>query len=355
MDTYNIDGHKLNMHPERVAAWLRGEVTAPIYVEISSSGACNHRCVFCSMDYMGYRKKFLEPEITCARLGEMGAAGVKSVMFAGEGEPLLHPQIGGLAQAAKTAGIDISFTTNGVLLNEKLSEQLLPLTSWIKVSCNAGCAKDYSKIHRTAASDFAKVFANLEKAANIRAANGYACTLGIQCILLPQYSASIPDMAAKARDAGLDYLVVKPYTHNPASLNNAFDSVIYGQSAELRSRLQEEERDNFRIIFRNEAMSRWNSKKADFDHCMAWPFWAYIDAGGNVCGCGRHLQNEDFIYGNIYERPFMEIWRGEDRLRKVARCESCLDISECHVTCRMEPINNYLWRLRHPLPHDNFI
>ena len=52
-NSYNIDGHKLNLHPERVSRWLQGESIYPIYMEFSPSGTCNHRCVFCSMDFMG--------------------------------------------------------------------------------------------------------------------------------------------------------------------------------------------------------------------------------------------------------------------------------------------------------------
>ena len=54
-DTYGIDSHKLHYHPDRVARWMEGANTYPIYMEISPSGTCNHRCVFCALDFMEYQ------------------------------------------------------------------------------------------------------------------------------------------------------------------------------------------------------------------------------------------------------------------------------------------------------------
>src|SRR3990167_6458018 len=96
LDKYNIDGHKMDMHPERVAQWLGGNKREvyPIYVEISPVGHCNHRCTFCAVDYIGYKSRSLDVIKLKQALLEMGIKGVKSIMFAGEGEPLLHKNIG---------------------------------------------------------------------------------------------------------------------------------------------------------------------------------------------------------------------------------------------------------------------
>ena len=40
-------------------------------------------------------------------------------MFAGDGEPLLNPNIGEIVKDAEEHGINTSFTTNGVHLTEK--------------------------------------------------------------------------------------------------------------------------------------------------------------------------------------------------------------------------------------------
>lgn len=90
-------------------------------------------------------------------------------------------------------------------------------------------------------------------------------------------------------------------------------------------------------------------------HCLALPFWSYIDAGGNVWGCSAHLGEERFLYGNIYENRFQEIWEGEERAESVRWAEKELDTNQCRVNCRMDEINRYLWEMRHPPEHVNFI
>jgi len=80
-----------------------------------------------------------------------------------------------------------------------------------------------------------------------------------------------------------------------------------------------------------------------------------IDAGGNVWGCSAYLGDERFLYGNIYENSFQEIWEGEKRAESLEWAEKELDTDQCRVNCRMDEINRYLWEMRHPPAHVNFI
>ena len=118
MSDLKIDGHKLIYHIDRVARWLKGEEIYPIYVEVSPFGGCNHRCKFCALDYLGYEPEFLKTDLFLDILTEMGELGVKSIMYAGEGEPLLHRDINKIISHTKKVGIDVAITTNGVLLNK---------------------------------------------------------------------------------------------------------------------------------------------------------------------------------------------------------------------------------------------
>ena len=47
-----LDGHKMHLHPDKIAELMRTGDTTPIHVEIGVTGRCNHKCVFCAVDYM---------------------------------------------------------------------------------------------------------------------------------------------------------------------------------------------------------------------------------------------------------------------------------------------------------------
>lgn len=352
-DRYNIDGHKLTHHVHRVADWLDGKNVYPIYVEISPAGACNHRCTFCSVDFMGYQPRLLDASILKERLEEMGRLGIKSVMFAGEGEPFLHKQLAEVIVHAKRSGIDVAITTNGVLLKPEIAEEILGCTEWIKVSCNAGTPESYAKVHQTKLRDFNRVIDNLAQAVQVKKQHNYNCALGLQMILLPEVADEVEGLAKLARDIGMDYFVVKPYTHHLKNAHNF--EVQYDNYYHLVEVLSELNTTDFNVVFRTTAMQKWDKKQRDYHRCQALPFWAYIDAGGTVWGCSVYLQNERFNYGNIFENSFQAIWEGEKRLSSLQWVQEEFNISTCKLNCRMDEVNRYLWSLKHPPEHVNFI
>ena len=355
MDKYRIDSHKLHFHVERVNDWLAGKDIAPIYMEISPSGACNHRCVFCALDFMAYRPTFLDTHVLESCLAELADLGLKSVMFAGEGEPLLHKDIEQIACGARRRGLDIAFTTNGVLLNEKKAEQLLPVCSWIKVSCNGGTPETYNALHRGRPDDFHTVFKNLEKAVKLRQLHRFPCTLGLQMLLLPENRKKAVALAKKCRDIGLDYLAIKPYSQHPQSKTKIYENISYETLGLEKEELLSLATDSFSIIYREESMNAWDKGSRQYQQCLALPFWSYLDAQGNIYGCSMHLNDDRFLYGNIYRQKFAEIWFGEKRRESLTWVRTHIDPQNCRVNCRMDKINDYLWSLTHPPEHVNFI
>lgn len=353
-DTFRIDSHKLLFHPGRVASWNAGENVYPIYMEISPSGACNHRCVFCALDFMEYRSRFLDTAVLKERLTEMGRLGLKSVMYAGEGEPFLHRDMAEITRHGKAAGVDQAFTTNASLMSPEISEQILPVTSWIKVSCNAGTPESYAAIHRTKAAHFGKVLENLAAAVAIRKRHGHACTLGMQILLLPEVRAEVAGLARTARDLGLDYLVVKPYSQHPQSRTDKYKDMDYKDMDALAAELEDIRTEGFQPILRRNTIQKWQQKERSYARCLGLPFFSYMDAGGNIWGCSMFLNDERFLFGNVNEESFQQIWEGERRAKAMQWFQD-FDTAGCRVNCRMDEINRYLWELKHPGAHVNFI
>ena len=355
MDKYNIDGHKMMYHVDRLADWQRGKQVYPIYLEASPSGTCNHRCTYCGLDFMEYRRRFLDTEIFKERVAELGRLGLRSMMFAGEGEPFLHKDMVEIAQSTHKSGIDVAFTTNGTLMKREISERILGCAEWIKISINGATAATYAKIHRAEENDFHRLMENLSAAVDIRRKNKYRCAIGMQLLLLPENHHEAVRLAELARDMGLDYLVIKPYSQHPQSKTTQYSAIRYSDYEYLNDELSTLNTKDFRVIFRIHAMKKWDDGQRNYDHCLALPFWSYIDAGGNVWGCSVFLGDERFFYGNIYKQTFQQIWEGEKRERSLHWVENEMCAKDCRVNCRMDEINRYLWKIKHPPEHVNFI
>lgn len=354
-DEYRIDSHKLMLHPGRVARWLAGENIYPIYMEISPSGACNHRCTFCALDYMEYRPRFLQTSLLKERLSELGSLGLKSIMMGGEGEPLLHRDMAEIILHAKGSGIDVAMTTNGVLLTKEFAREALQSISWIKVSINAGTPESYGRIHRTKQDDFERVLANLATAVQVGRELGAECVIGAQMILLPENAAEVQELVAYCRAAGLRYLVIKPYSQHHRSITHEYEDFDYGPYIGMVRQLETCNDSQFQVVFRENTMRKMQRDRRGYERCQALPFWSYIDSDGNVWGCSAYLGDEQFLYGNIYEQTFAEIWTGERRRKSLDFVHCDLDPKGCRMNCRMDEINLYLWELTHPGSHVNFI
>ncbi|MBF0141308.1 MAG: radical SAM protein [Magnetococcales bacterium] len=363
-DAYKLDSHKMIYHPRRTAdvleakgKWDKGCHIYPIYVELSPIGACNHRCLFCAVDYVGYHPDRLDLDIMRQRFPEMARLGVKSVNFAGEGEPMLHKAIAPMIHAAKTGGLDTSLTTNASILPHDFIDLALPCLSWLKVSINAGTAPTYAAIHRTKEGDFAKVTEHMQAMVAAKRTHHLTCVLGAQALLLPDNAHEMETLAHLCRNIGMDYLVVKPYSQHLSSGNWRYETIDYSQFLDLGERLRRLSTPTFSLVFREHTMKKTLDTTNRYDRCYATPFlWAHIMATGVVSGCSAYLMDQRFEYGNIHHNTFEEIWQGAKRQEGMRFVSEQLDIKECRLNCRMDEVNRYLHAIAtQSPPHINFI
>lgn len=352
MEDYRLDSHKLICHPAAVAKWIRGGDICPIEIEISPSGACNHCCVFCAVDYLEYKPVFLDKGIILRDIKQMAAKGLKSVIASGEGEPFLNKDMPDIANGIKSYGIDVAVSTNGALFSRDKIEECLGAFTWVRYSIASMDENAYDRIQRGKPGDLNKVKENLAAAVKVKKDKGLNTTLGVQCILLPDNMRQLPDMARQLRGIGADYLTIKPYSQHLHS-KNSFD-IDYSEMLDLEKEVRQYATDNFAVYFRANAMKKMRHEK-HYKQCHGLPFMTHIDAEGNVWPCVAHVGTEEFRYGNIYEKTFEEIWEGEKRQEAMRKLNG-LDINNaCREACRLDEINKYLDNLKHPDAHINYI
>lgn len=347
----DVDSHKLIYHPDRVSDWIKTGDCFPIYVEIGVTNRCNHRCVFCALDWFKKKPLDINTEVMKRALYEMAECGVKSVMFAGDGEPLMHQDICEFITYAKIQGLDVALATNGVLFNREKLEKTLPSLSWIRFSVDAGTSVIHKKTHRGGLKDFDKILTNIRDAVAIKKKDNLSVVIGVQFLLIPDNLDDLVPFIELFKETGVDNVQIKPYSQHPLSKNRY--SIEYAQYQSIEDDIRKFETSEFQVIFRSQTAQRLITKRT-YHECYGLPFYTLIEADGSIIPCNLFHNNQDFCYGNLYDNSFKTIWKGEKR-KHILHQLTKNTIEHCRDGCRLDAINRYLSQLKNPHPHVNFI
>ncbi|MBI2565663.1 MAG: radical SAM protein [Candidatus Schekmanbacteria bacterium] len=357
MTDYRIDGHKLLWHLDRVAEWQRRRTITPIYVEVSPVAYCNHKCLFCGIDFAQARAVLLPVAGFARALGAMGKAGVRSIMYAGEGEPLLHRNFAELVARTRECGIDVALTTNGMLGSEAVWRELLPAMTWVKFSVDAGSADVYAQVHGVARSAFDKTLASIAAAVAERQRTALKTTIGVQFVALDANFGDLENAIERFAPMGVDYFVIKPFSRHPqmlAPIDVAYPPERIDWLREVTRKHQK--RTAMRVLLREEAMERYQQRSFQFQHCRALPFWGYITARGDFYTCSVFLGDPRFRAGNVLSDDVEEILFGKARSDSIHFGEHGLQLGrECRLNCRMARANEFLEVVANEPDHVNFI
>ncbi|MCP4606295.1 MAG: radical SAM protein [Proteobacteria bacterium] len=356
MDKYRLDSHKLMYHPVRVAEFVKTGDCYPIYMEISPVGLCNHRCIFCAYDFIGHPNRRLDTERTLHLIDELADCGINSLVYAGEGEPLLHPDIHKFISHSKNRGIDVGLFTNGHLLKPEKAASILPFLTFIRFSFNGGNRDNYSQMHQVSASVYDRVVENIRFAVKTKNENNLNLDIGVQFVLLPENIDYLLQAIYLFKDIGVDYFVVKPFVlqseHQsyamPRQLSHDELKPIFNEAEQLSD-------NDYSVLMRHQSFVGYGNR--DYDHCFGTCFVSVLTSGGDVATCLPYWDKQEFIFGNIYKSSFSDIWNGEVRKKIKHSLENELDVTNlCPPNCRPHAINRYLWELKTKgVKHINFI
>ncbi len=353
-DKYYIDGHKLLWHLDRVVKWQINPVICPIYMEISPISSCNHRCIFCGVDF-ARRNKILNVSSYVKFIKFLSREGLKSVMIAGEGEPLLHKRIEEIIFETRRAGIDVALVTNGSLAIEEKMKPILPSLTWIRFSLDAGSENIYSLVHNVDKKEFFKVIKNIDNCCKIKEDLHLNITIGVQYLVVDENYNDIENAINLLSSLKIDYFVLKPFSLHPQMKNKL--SVEYSlKKLECIEEIINKSKCDFPIIFRKESFKKYILMEKDYNHCYALSFWGHLTAEGDFYTCSIFIGDNRFMCGNINEKAPYDIIYGKRRKESIYWGAKELDVAkECRINCRMARINEFLELLQNTPEHVNFI
>lgn len=359
-DNYIMDGHKLYWHQDRVGNWLEGKRIAPVHIDVGLSKGCNIRCEYCFGVMQGnlYDKGsqiYFPREPLLRYVRDAGEAGVRSMAFIGEAEPLLNPHVYEALEVAGEAGVDTALGTNGLLFDTgRTGEEALERLSWIRFNISAASQEAYLRIHRSDA--FPAVLDKIRFCVETKRKKALKVTIGLQMVLTPSTAGQAIGLAELGREIGADYVVIKQCSdavNNTLGIFNRLDE-YKGFTGQLRE-AEKRSSGDYRVIVKWKKVE--NRGKRTYDRCLGVPFLLYSSGDGKVYPCGMFFEEkkEEYCMGDLVTQSFREILAGT-RYREVMEKVRQIDVqNECYANCRTHSINEYLWSLTHPPEHVNFI
>lgn len=361
-EKFRLDGHKMLYHLDRVLAWKNGERIAPIHIDMGLTKFCNVACIYCIGVTQGMVKGvMIEREALLRFIDDCGILGVRSIGFIGDGEPTLNSALYDAIIRAKEVGVDTGMATNGLLLNMDRAHDMLRDATFIRINLSAGDPEGFKKIHQSKPENFNLLAQKTKELVRIRKDNGYGCTLGIQMVLIPENFDQVIKLAKFGADVGVDYLQIKQCSDSEYKELG----IKYEDYARVRNDLREAERystEHYLVKVKWQKINIMDETDVykggirKYDICYGTPFLGQISGNGKVYPCGPFFGKARFCMGDIHQQSYCDIVKSDKYWQVQQDIVDNVDVHcDCTVGCRQDYINQFLWDIKNPPQHVNFI
>jgi hypothetical protein len=163
-------------------------------------------------------------------------------------------------------------------------------------------------------------------------------------------------LAKLGRELGVDYFVIKQCSDTVESALGVYDKLsLYKNYKNILKEAEGLSTENYNVI------AKWQKimgeGKRDYENCLGVPFLLYSSGDGKLFPCGAFFTEkywDKFLMGDLVKDSFKDIIKS-DRYWEVVERVRKMGVKKCYVGCRTDAINSFLWKLKHPPEHVNFI
>ena len=352
-DKFLINKHKLIWHLDRVSDWNKGKKIAPLYIDMGITQTCNIRCQYCYYATPENRTtKIITTENLKRFMKDCADIGVKGIGFLGDGEPGVHPGCYDAVITGAESGIDMCISTNGTVMPEKNFVKFLDSLTYIRFNISAANAKTYNKVMGTSPKMFDLVKKNILRCVEAKKKHKLKTTIGIQMVLVEDCSKDIVDYAKMGKELGIDYAMIKQCSEH-GILKHDIIPEDYNIYEKLFLEAESYADENYSVYIKRTKM---NNTVRKYKSCFGCNFLPQIDGAGDVYPCGNWFQSKDFHMGNINDQSFKDIVFSKRYAEVQKKVSQEVNVhKECGTSCRQNEINEFLWDLKNPPDHINFI
>lgn len=257
-------------------------------LNIETTLACNARCIMCSRNSHPLKVGTMSDELFRRIIKDAKEIGVKKIILSIYGEPLLDPRFLERAKVVDEADIEFSFYTNGSLLNDHLSNELLCLKNFHRVSFSVnGFGKEtYEEI--MVGLDRDEVYTNVLEFLKIKERMRPDISVIISCVL---FSKNIHEMKEFKKfwqkQKGVEYVYFPAIRDRAGTLLDIEDS---GESVEF---------------------SPLSKKTHKLLPCKLLWEDLFIYWNGDIGVCCEDTASRRIITGNLNKQSLGEVWLGD--------------------------------------------
>ena len=305
-----LDGTKIAWHQERVEAWERGERIAPVTIDMALTRACNYGCHFCYAMLQENDRSVISQPIIYDFLEDCAEIGVKGISLVSDGESTISPVFVDTVTRGSELGLSMATGTNGFVLTRRRLEEVLPHLTYLRINISAGEKERYAEIMGVKEKWFDRVCQNIADMVEIKRRDNLNVTIGLQMVLMPEYSDQVLPLARLGKKLRPDYLIIKHCSDD----EDGTLGVDYSGYEKLYDTLRQAENmsdDEYKVVVKWSKIAAKGGRS--YQRCYGAPFMLQMSGSGLVAPCGM-LFNErykKFHIGNICETRFRDIWASD--------------------------------------------
>ena len=209
--------------------------------------SCNYACHFCYAMLQENLRKKIDRDVIYSFLEDAAEVGVKGISLVSDGESTISPVFMDTVKRGSELGISMAVGTNGLVINRRKAEEILPHLTYFRVNISAGEPKRYAEIMGAKEEWFHQVCQNIKDMVEIKKENNLPVTIGLQMVLMPEYGDQILPLAQLGKDLRPDYLVIKHCSDNEdGDLGVDYDA--YGSLYDKLKEAEDLSDDEYKVV-----------------------------------------------------------------------------------------------------------
>uniref|UniRef100_A0A6M3IG91 Putative radical SAM superfamily protein n=1 Tax=viral metagenome TaxID=1070528 RepID=A0A6M3IG91_9ZZZZ len=296
-------------------------------VELDLTNDCNHNCIWCiNRSFREREPVTMDKEFAFDVIKQLHEFGVKTLIFSGGGEPLLHPQFSKILLYAKSYKFNIGVITNGVRIQENYA-MIKDCCDFLIVSIDAGTAETYKKLHKGEKAEFQKVISSCKQLKS----EGFPMIL-FSFLVHPDNYYEVPRLLEFIEIHKINGLLVRPIYLKKMTYNQRFLT----EAKRVHTNVSNTEMSPY-INWNMNYFQDLGEMTGEYQHCFFQSGRSVICANGKMYLCSQVRGVKKFEIGDFNTESLVNIWAGERRELVLSR----LDISRCPA-CRYKEYNRVM-------------